>query len=107
MAPGILLDDRAPESVPVTKKSNNNAPKDIFPDGIRTSGQLEPVYDQLKTYDEFPEEITGPTVWHKEDYVNAPEKWTHHFTAEEVEELGATSDKFIADGTPLTGITQV
>jgi len=79
----------------------------IFPDGIRTSGQHEPVYKLLKSFEEFPEHISGSTVWTKDDFVNNPEKWTHRFTVEELEELGATSDKFIADGIPLVGITRV
>jgi hypothetical protein len=86
---------------------NNNAPKDIFPDGIKTSGQHEPVPDLLRPYEAFPEKIQGPTVWTREDYKDQPEKWTHRFTKEETEELGKASDDFIAAGIPLTGISQV
>jgi hypothetical protein len=86
---------------------NNNAPKDIFPDGIKTSGQHEPVTDLLRPYEAFPEKIEGPTVWTREDYKDAPEKWTHRFTSEETEELGKASNEFIAAGIPLTGITHV
>lgn len=89
------------------KRDNNNAPKDIFPDGIRTSGQHNPIYEQLKPYDKFPEEITGPTVWKREDYVNNPERWTHPFSEEEVAEIGKAADDFIASGTPRTGISKV
>lgn len=88
-------------------KDNNNAPKEIFPDGIRTSGQHPPLYDELKPYDQFPKEITGPTVWKKEDYDGHPERWTHPFSEEEVEEIGKAADDFIASGTPLTGIAKV
>lgn len=86
---------------------NNEAPKDIFPDGIRTSGQHNPLYDQLKPYAAFPKEITGPTVWKKEDYVNNPERWTHPFSRAEAAEIGKAADDFIASGTPLTGISKV
>jgi hypothetical protein len=107
MAPGVLLDDTAdaPHTLSA-KRINNQAPKDIFPDGIRTSGQHPPIYDQLKKYEEFPKEITGPTVWKPEDYQNYPEKWVHWFTEEEKAELGAAADAFMKSGTPLTGITK-
>lgn len=105
MAPGALIQD------PIDNRSarvkNHNAPRDIFPDGIRTSGQHPPVYDDLKPYSEFPKEISGPTVWRKEEYINAPEKWVHPFTDDEVKELSDTADQFIESGTPLTGITKV
>ncbi len=90
-----------------TKRDNNHAPKDIFPDGIRTSGQHNPLYDQLKPYATFPAEITGPTVWKAEDYTNNPERWTHPFGEDEVGEIGKAADDFIASGTPLTGISKV
>lgn len=111
MAPGLLTTE-APEAPHLLgsklhKRDNNNAPKNIFPDGIRTSGQHDPVYDLLQPYEAFPKEITGPTVWTTEQYRHSPETWTHRFTAEEVEELGKTSDEFIQAGIPLTGISQV
>lgn len=109
MAPGILVDD-APRTHPTSSRAptkNHEAPRDIFPDGIRTSGQHPPLYDALKPFSEFPKEITGPTVWRKEDFENSPEKWTHPFTPEEVEELGKAADNFIASGTALTGISKV
>lgn len=108
MAPGALIPEST--SAPTAAElriQNHNAPKDIFPDGIRTSGQHPPVYDQLKPYSAFPKEISGPTVWRKEDYENNPEKWVHPFTDEEVQELSDTADQFIASGTPLTGISKV
>lgn len=86
---------------------NHKALKSVFPDGIRTSGQHAPVFDQLKSYEAFPKEITGPTVWKKDDYINNPERWTHPFTDQEIEELGQATDKFIDKGIPLTGITKV
>ncbi|KAK4553396.1 hypothetical protein LTR86_009453 [Recurvomyces mirabilis] len=78
----------------------------IFPDGIKTSGQLNPNYDQLASYESLPKEITGPTVWDAEDYKNNPERWTHHFSAAETEEMSDAADAFITSGTPLTGITK-
>jgi len=81
--------------------------KAVFPDGIKTSGQCPPDYDQLKPYDLFPKEITGATVWKPEDYTNNPERWTHRFSEEEVQEMSDAADAFLASGTPLTGITKV
>ena len=76
----------------------------IFPDGIKTSGQTNPNYDQIKPYEEFPHEIAGPTVWNAEDYAKNQEQWTHFFSEEEVKEMSDTADAFIASDTPLTGI---
>lgn len=105
MAPGALVQDPVDSTSLRTK--NHDAPRDVFPDGIRTSGQHPPVYEDLKPYSEFPEEISGPTVWRREDYINNPEKWVHPFTDEEIQELSDTADRFIESGTPLTGITKV
>ena len=81
--------------------------KSIFPDGIKTSGQHPPLYDELRSFEDFPKEIIGPTVWKAEDYVNAPERWVHRFTQEEIEEMSIAADAFLALGTPLTGISKV
>ena len=107
MAPGVLLDQSS--EVPryiSSKRINNEAPKDVFPDGIRTSGQHPPIYSKLKSYNDFPKEITGVTVWKSEDYQNNPERWVHWITEAEKAELGAATDKFMASGIPLTGITK-
>ncbi|KAG9257196.1 TfdA family taurine catabolism dioxygenase TauD [Emericellopsis atlantica] len=107
MAPGALVyDDHPIEAVQAGKFRNNEAPTSVFLDGIRTSGQHPPIYDLLKPYKEFPTEITGPTVWEKKDYQEQPEKWTHHFSEDEIQELSETADRFIANGVPLTGITK-
>lgn len=105
MAPGALIDE--PTLAPLPQVKNAEAPRSIFPDGIRTSGQHPPLYDRLKPYSEFPQEISGPTLWKQEDYVDQPDKWTHPFTDEEIQELSDTADRFIASGTPLTGISKV
>lgn len=110
MAPGILATESpaiADTSPRWAKSANDQAPRSIFPDGIRTSGQHEPVADLLRPYSEFPKRITGPTLWNRDDYVNNPEKWTHAFTDDEVAELGRAADNFIERGIPLTGITKV
>ncbi|KAL2855996.1 hypothetical protein BJY01DRAFT_203619 [Aspergillus pseudoustus] len=81
-------------------------PLDVFPDGLKTTGQHPPIYEALHPFDEFPKQISGPTLWKAEDYRDAPEKWTHRFTEEEVAELSATADAFLASKTPLTGISK-
>jgi hypothetical protein len=105
MAPGALID--APVRSLYLPNKNSSAPRHIFPDGIRTSGQHPPLYEKLRPYSDFPSEINGPTVWRKEDYADNPERWTRRFTETEIEELGATADRFIESGTPLTGISKV
>ncbi|KAJ5923780.1 hypothetical protein N7466_007967 [Penicillium verhagenii] len=77
-----------------------------FPDGFKTSGQHPPVYSQVRPYSDFPKKIEGPTVWQAENYSQAPEKWTHRFTDEEIQEIGNAADNFIRDKTPLEGISK-
>ena len=101
MAPALTETAPAP---PHTLSVTPAVSKAIFPDGLKTSGQHNPIYDQLRPYSDYPEEITGPTVWKAEDYKINPERWTHVFSDEEIAELGKASDDFIASGIPLTGI---
>lgn len=85
----------------------NAAPKSIFPDGLKTSGQHNPVYTQLTPPSQFPKEISGPTVWQAEDYLEHPERWTHVFDADEIAELGEAADQYIKSGKALTAMTKV
>ena len=80
--------------------------KTLFPDGLKTSGQHSPIYSRLRPYSDFPKETAGPTVWEAKDYANSPERWTHVFSDEEIDELSNASDDFMSSGTPLTGITR-
>nr|ANM86565.1 putative dioxygenase [Cladonia uncialis subsp. uncialis]AUW31348.1 putative dioxygenase [Cladonia uncialis subsp. uncialis] len=73
---------------------------------IKTSGQHPPIYEQLRSYKDFPDEITGPTVWNAEDYRNNPERWTHWLMEDEIAELSDAADKFKAASIPLTGISK-
>ena len=102
MAPGLT--DVLPSASPTFQ---HRPLKDLFPDGIKTSGQQSPLYEDLRPYDEFPEEITGPTLWKAEDYKNNPERWTHYFTEKEIAEMSDAAEKFRAAGIPLTGISKV
>ena len=82
-------------------------PLSLFPDGIKTSGQHPPLYNELKSFEDFPIEINGPTVWRSDDYVLNPERWIHEFTPEEVSEMSVAADGFMESGIPLTGISKV
>ncbi|KAF7870058.1 uncharacterized protein EAF02_009248 [Botrytis sinoallii] len=105
MAPSLLnTQPIAPHQL--SSPSQKTIDRKVFPDGIKTSGQHPPLYDQLRPYSDFPKEITGETVWKAEDYINNPERWVHVFNEEEIAELSAVADKFIADKIPLTGISQ-
>lgn len=101
MAPAVA------ESLPQPPLKLLSVSRDIFPDGIKTSGQHPPLYEKLKSFEEFPDEIKGSSVWKKEDYENNPERWVHRFSDEEVAEMSTAADAFIAAGTPLTGIAKV
>jgi len=103
MAPTAI---QSPPELPNSTFSYKNPSKAAFPDGYKTSGQCAPNYDLLAPYSAFPKEIRGDTVWEKADYQSNPERWTHHFSEEEVAELSKAADEFIASHTPLTGITK-
>ncbi|XRM42960.1 hypothetical protein ABZX51_006169 [Aspergillus tubingensis] len=90
----------------LTQQQPANIPLDVFPDGLKTTGQHPPLYEHIHPFDRFPKEITGPTVWKPEDYSNNPEKWTHRFTEEEIEELSAAADGFLEAKIPMTGISK-
>ena len=90
-----------------TQSIEKQVPRSIFPDGIKTSGQHPPLYHLLSPYQDFPDEIRGPTVWDANDYRNNPERWTHWFTDDEIAELGEAADNFRNAGIPLTGISKV
>ncbi|PLB55734.1 Clavaminate synthase-like protein [Aspergillus steynii IBT 23096] len=81
-------------------------PVDIFPDGLKTTGQHPPLSEHIHPFDKFPKEISGPTLWKAEDYREHPEKWTHRFSAEEIDELSGAADAFLQNKIPLTGISK-
>lgn len=74
---------------------------------LKTSGQLEPEFSLLGLYEQFPKRIEGPTVWKAEDYRDHPERWTHVWSSEEVEEIELAADQFLSGGYELTEITKV
>lgn len=69
MAPSLTAHaPAAPHELSNKSFPNHKAPRAIYPDGIKTSGQHPPLYDQLRPYQDFPKKITGPTVWKAEEY---------------------------------------
>lgn len=82
-------------------------PLDRFPDGLKTTGQHPPLYNELHPFERFPTSISGRTVWKADDFKDDPQKWTHRFSADELAELSETADAFMSSQTPLTGITKV
>jgi hypothetical protein len=105
MAPGLLIDE-VQQNLPQPSKRNDDAPRDIFPDGIRTSGQHPPLYDLLKPYSAFPKQITGPTVWQASEFTSNPSRWIHPLTPSYLAELSAATDTFLASNQPLTAISK-
>ena len=81
-----------------------------FPDGIKTTGQQPPLYEEVRPYSDFPKHIEGPTAWTKEDFSGSPEKeslWKHPFTDEELEELSIAAEQYLASGRSLTEMSKV
>lgn len=72
-----------------------------------TSGQHEPVFSLLEPYDNFPKQITGPTVWTREELIENPSYWKHQWTDELIAEVEEAYDAFEATGKPITEITKV
>src|SRR5882757_10561123 len=105
MATSLL--DVQPTAPHELSSGHTSVDRKIFPDGIKTSGQHPPIYELLRPYSDFPKEITGETVWKAEEYANNPERWIHVLNDQEVNELSLVADEFIADNTPLTGISKV
>ena len=104
MAPA-LTSTIAPQTTPISIQ--NPPSKNLFPDGLRTSGQHPPLYELLESYDAFPTKISGPTLWQADDYTSHPERWIHRFSPAEIDEMNIAADHFLASGVPLTGITKV
>ena len=77
MAPGLTSVETLTSSG--ASKIKAQVPLSIFPDGIKTSGQHPPNYDELRAFEDFPDVIDGPTLWKAEDYRDNPERWVCAF----------------------------
>ncbi|KAK1526849.1 taurine catabolism dioxygenase TauD [Colletotrichum paranaense] len=51
------------------------------------SGQREPDYDLLQPFETMPEEISGSTVWVKEELSQKTGRWLYHFTEDQVKHV--------------------
>ncbi|KIW47553.1 uncharacterized protein PV06_00243 [Exophiala oligosperma] len=52
-----------------------------------SSGQREPIYELLTPFQDLPREITGRTVWKKEELQKNPDRWIRHFSSNEVKQI--------------------
>lgn len=100
VAPGLRgLPAGLPYHQPVDRK--------VFPDGLRTSGQHPPVESQLRPFEAFPTEITGPTIWEGSVISKRQEEWVHVWSENELNELLQAVDAFTISGIPLININKV
>ncbi|KAF2129859.1 taurine catabolism dioxygenase-like protein TauD [Dothidotthia symphoricarpi CBS 119687] len=106
MAPSLTASAPTPPHHLPQPPTTKTVTPSLFPDGLRTSGQHDPLYAKIQPYSAFPTSITGPTAWRASDYASHPERWTHHFSEGEISEISSAADAFIASGEPLTGITR-
>lgn len=110
MAPTVIQSAPAEATEQATSKATAaRKPVDlsIFPDGIRTSGQHDPIYDQIYPYSAFPKQIPNdaPTYWEATDYATNPSLWQHPFSPEELASLSSAADSFMSQNLPLTAIS--
>jgi hypothetical protein len=106
MAPSIIKSS-LPKIVPTKGVLSNLYSSTTPAAALRTSGQHEPLFDQITSYSEFPKEITGPTAWKRFDFVDHPEKWVYWWTEADIAEIDAAIENFVAASVPLTTITNV
>ncbi|GAB0144985.1 hypothetical protein EsHS_00005436 [Epichloe bromicola] len=100
VAPGFRgLPNGLPRLLPVDRR--------LFPDGLRTSGQHPPIEGQLRSFEDFPTEITGATVWEGKEMEQKTQEWIHQWTEPELQELLWATDRFNDTGVPLAHIKKI
>lgn len=72
-----------------------------------TSGMLEPDHSLVQPYANFPKEITGKTVWKREDFINDESLWKRFWTPENIASLEKSYDEWAAKGLTLPQIDRV
>lgn len=110
MAPGKVADYSNLTPKEFRTKLDIKADKSAFLDSVETTRQQPPVYELLRAYSDFPKQITGKTVWHRDDYLGSSEKeseWKHPFTDEQIKEMSTAADGFLKSGRPLTNTKKV
>ncbi|WVQ80576.1 hypothetical protein IAT38_002681 [Cryptococcus sp. DSM 104549] len=69
-----------------------------------TSGQHEPDHALIQPYSAFPKEVTGRTVWKREDFIKDEQLWKRQWTEQHVRELEEAYEKFEESGLDLPQI---
>lgn len=82
------------------------APLKSFNKGL-TSGMLEPSHELVQPYANFPKEITGKTVWKRDEFINDENLWKRQWSAENIASLEAAYDAWAAKGLSLPEIDRV
>lgn len=95
----------APVAVPVATEPKAPATELVKP--LLTSGQHEPLFDTLTPYEQFPKELTGPTVWTKEEFETNPKAWKWRWTPEQIADLESAYDEWEKTGKSLPEINRV
>ena len=75
-------------------------------DNLQTSGQFDQLPETVQPYENYPKSIDGPTVWNRDDYQNAPERWVHHWTDEELADIERATLAFEETGLTLTSMSK-
>ncbi|KIW56992.1 hypothetical protein PV05_05598 [Exophiala xenobiotica] len=52
-----------------------------------SSGQREPIYDLLTPFQSMPKEMTGRSIWTKEELQNEPSRWIRCWNSSEVKQI--------------------
>jgi hypothetical protein len=86
---------------PISETSSTTTPETF------TSGQHEPVPELITPYELFPKEITGPTVWKREEFIQDTSRWQYRWSAEQITELEKSYETFLASGLDLPSINKV
>ncbi|WOO84275.1 Taurine hydroxylase-like protein SAT17 [Vanrija pseudolonga] len=94
----------APVAVPLATEPKAPANDVVKP--LLTSGQHEPLFDILTPYEQFPKEVTGPTVWTKEEFESNPKAWKWRWTPEQIADLEAAYDEWEKTGKSLPEINR-
>lgn len=72
-----------------------------------TAGQCEPVDSLIQPYAAFPKDVTGPTLWTKEELYADESRWKYRWTPELVAELEASYAEWVRLGQTLPQISKV
>ncbi|BFZ54929.1 hypothetical protein PYCC9005_001966 [Savitreella phatthalungensis] len=71
-----------------------------------TSGQYDQLSETVTPYEQYPKQISGPTVWVRDDYQTHPERWVHWWTSEQLAEIEQAARNFQATGASITDISK-